>query len=350
MRRNYTHDADGSRRIVLADLAAHLGLSKSTVSRVLSQVPASKSIPLETQQRVIAAAHAFNYEPNLLARSLPQGKTLMVGVVLPCLTEAYCAQILGGIEDALAKKGYACIVFQHLRASSTLEVLKARSKQRGVDGLITISTALSWVPHVPMVTISWPGKLPVACNIQLDHALVARLGLEHLIAMGHRRIAVIQGQDESSDAQRRAKAIKQQSYSLGVPIPDSLMEKLVGDEPSIEPGYAATKRLLAKGATFTALFAFNDYSAIGSIKAFRESGLSVPKDISVIGVDDVQPTGYHDPSLTTVRQPLVDMGRDAATILLESLKKPRNLGDPRTVLISPNLVVRSSTSHPYATG
>ena len=299
---------------------------------------------------MIAAAHAFNYEPNLLARSLYQGKTLTVGVVLPCLTEAYCAQILGGIEDALAKKGYACVVFQHRRSPSTLEELKIRSKQRGVDGLITISTALGWVPHVPMVTISCPGKLPVACNVQLDHALVARLGLEHLIAMGHRHIAVIQGQDESSDAQRRAKAIKQQSFSLGVPIPDSLIEKLCNDEPSIEPGYAATKRLLAKATDFTAIFAFNDYSAIGAIKAFREAGLSVPQDVSVVGVDDIQPAGYHDPSLTTVRQPLADMGRDAASILLESLKKPRYPTDPRTVLISPTLVERSSTSHLYATG
>lgn len=332
-------------RVSLADLAAHLGLSKSTVSRVLSKVPAAKSIPAATQQRVIAAAKELDYEPNLIARLFQQGKTLNVGVVLPCLTEAYSAQILGGIEDALGEATYTCAVFQHHRDSLTLDGLQATSRQRDVDGLITISTALTWVPIVPMVTISWPGKLPLACNVQLDHVQVARLGLKHLMSKGHRRIALIQGQDESSDAQTRATAIRREASSLGITIPDVLVEKLRDDEPSVEPGYAATKRLLASGSHFTALFAFNDYTAIGSVKALREASLNVPKDVSVIGVDDVQPAAYHDPALTTLRQPLSDMGRKAAGLLLELLTKKVCLTEAQTILVAPTLVERTSTAH-----
>jgi DNA-binding LacI/PurR family transcriptional regulator len=334
-----------SQRVTLADLAAHLKLSKSTDSRVLSQVPAVRSIPLETQQRVIDAARRFNYEANLLARFLQLGKTLNVGVVLPCLTEAYSAQILGGVQDGLGKASYTCVVFQHHRDPSTLDGLEATTRQRNVDGLISISTALTWVPLIPMVTVSWPGKLPLAYNLQLDHVRVARLGLKHLVSKGHRFIALIEGQNESSDAQSRARAIRQEASSLGIDIPDVLVEKLRDAEPLIEPGYAATKRLLASGLTLSAIFAFNDYTAIGSIKSLREAGLRVPKDVSVIGVDNVQPAGYHDPALTTLAQPLPGMGRKAAGLLLELLARRVCLNQPQTVLVRPTLIERASTAH-----
>jgi LacI family transcriptional regulator len=154
---------------------------------------------------------------------------------------------------------------------------------------------------------------------------------------------VIIGQAFSSDTEVRWSAIRGAAIKHGIPIDPTLTTQLKGDSPSPELGYAAAKTLLSCGKKFTALFAFNDISAIGAIRAFEESGLRVPADISVLGFDDIYAAEFHNPALTTIRQPLFEMGRLAAETLLANLKSDISDCSPMVLTAEPELVVRRST-------
>jgi DNA-binding LacI/PurR family transcriptional regulator len=185
-------------------------------------------------------------------------------------------------------------------------------------------------------------------SIEVNHPRAARLGIEHLAALGHRRIAVIKGQAFSSDTETRWRAIRAAAAAAGVPIKPPLVVQLHGDIPTPELGYRVTHELLSRGEPFTAVFAFNDIAAFGAIRALRERGLQVPQDVSVVGFDDIQTAAYHTPRLTTVRQPLREMGEMAASILLKRIAESpsRSADRQRVVMVEPELVIRESTSRP----
>ena len=184
----------------------------------------------------------------------------------------------------------------------------------------------------------------------IDHDRAARLALTHLKELGHRRIALFRGQPGSSDTADRSRAIFAAAASLGVEIPPELTLQLSGENEDVvfapdaayQEGYAYAQKLLGRRANFTALFAFDDASAIGAIRAFLDAGLRVPEDVSVVGFDDIQNAAYHNPRLTTVRQPLREMGRIAASVLLERINAPER-SDGSFVIVDPELIVRDST-------
>jgi LacI family transcriptional regulator len=178
----------------------------------------------------------------------------------------------------------------------------------------------------------------------LNHQHAAELGIGHLYNLGHRRIAVIKGQEFSSDTVIRFDTICEALSKRGIPIDTRLTIQLQGDSPSPEVGYSALKTLLATGEKFTAVFAFNDISAIGAIRALEEMGLRVPADVSVLGFDDIYAAAFHNPALTTIRQPLFEMGSLAATTLLSRLTEGKNATIPEVLSVEPTLVVRSSTA------
>ncbi len=323
----------------LATLAAHLGLSQAAISRVLNGVPAAQSIPPVTQQRIFAAAHEFNYRPNVLARSLRRGHSMTIGVLVPEISEGYATLVLAGLEKGLLEAGYAFFLCSHHHQAEVVGRSQTMLVERAVDGLVAIDTALVHHGQLPTVTVSCPEGTEGTVDIVLDHRRGAELAMEHLHALGHRRIAVIKGQRFSSDTERRWGAIREAAASLGLTL-DSVA-CLEGDAPTHEPGYEATRRLLAAAPPFTALFAFNDVSAIGAIRALREAGLQVPRDISVVGFDDVQSAAFQNPALTTVRQPLHTMGLLAAQQIVRSITG----GDPsrEPLVVEPELIVREST-------
>ena len=174
----------------------------------------------------------------------------------------------------------------------------------------------------------------------LDHHLAARLALEHLAGLGHRKIAFIKGQPYSSDSETRWNAIRQVAPTLGIEVRSELTVQLDIDTFSPRVGYPVAQKLLARTTDFTALFAYNDLSAIGAIRAIREKGLRVPEDISVVGFDDINSAAFQNPGLTTVRQPLGAMATKAVRILIQRL----NGGDdPKEVSVEPEFIVREST-------
>jgi DNA-binding LacI/PurR family transcriptional regulator len=194
-----------------------------------------------------------------------------------------------------------------------------------------------------VVNISGHRDVEGVTNVILNHEHAAGLGIGHLHDLGHRRIAVIKGQEFSADTSIRWTTIEAAAEQRGIPIEPRLVAQLEGDMRSPEVGYVATQKLLATGEKFSALFAFNDVSAIGAIRALEEAGLHVPSDISVLGFDDIYAAQFHNPALTTIRQPLFEMGRLAATTVLDRLVDPE--ADPVPVLsVEPTLVVRESTA------
>ena len=180
-------------------------------------------------------------------------------------------------------------------------------------------------------------------NIVLNHERAAFVALEHLAGLGHKRIAFIKGQAFSSDTAVRWRAIRAGAQRIGLAVDTALVTQLEGDDPSPDLGYHTTRRLLESGREFTALFAFNDISAIGAIRALREAGRRVPEDVSVVGFDDIQSAEFQNPGLTTVRQPLRRMGELAAQNLLKRVEQRNGTGYPRTVSVDPELIVRGTT-------
>jgi LacI family transcriptional regulator len=222
-----------------------------------------------------------------------------------------------------------------------LEEYPQMLRQRSVEGFIVIDTALEKPLPLPTVVISGHRNHEGITNIVLNHDRAAHLALEHLVQLGHERIAFIQGQPYSADSETRWKAIERAAESLGLDIQEELIVQLEIDTFSPYVGYPVVRRLLQRTHDFTALFAYNDLSAIGALRALRDSGLRVPEDVSVVGFDDINSAAFQIPSLTTIRQPLDKMGAIAGEILLQRIQGGAN---PVEIMVDPELVIRESTA------
>jgi len=330
--------------VSLKALAEHLGLSPATVSLVINRSPSAKSIPARTQERVRAAARELNYRPNFMARSLRKQRSFTIGVVVPEISEGYASLVMSGIEDHLLQEGYFYFVVSHRHRSDLLEEYPRILHARAVEGLIAVDTICQEGAPVPLVTVSGHREVPGVTNIVLNHEHAAIIALEHLYQLGHRKIAFIKGQEFSSDTAVRWKAITDAGNRLGLAICERLTAQLHGDSASPGLGYEVTRQLLARQEPFTALFAFNDISAIGAIRALREAGLRVSEDVSVVGFDDIHSAAFQNPALTTVRQPLREMGVLAAETLLRRINAPARSPYPKIITVEPELIVRASTA------
>ncbi|HEY6403422.1 MAG TPA: LacI family DNA-binding transcriptional regulator, partial [Blastocatellia bacterium] len=189
--------------VSLKKLAAHLGLSPTTLSLVLNDSPLASAIPQETKDRILVAAREFNYRPNFIARSLRSARTFTLGVLTPEISGGYASEVLGGIEEHLLKEGYFYFVASHHHRQELLKQYAQLLVERRVEGLIAVDTPHFARPASPTVCVSGHEKAPGVTNITLDHERAAVLGLGHLIELGHRRIAAIKGQDFSSDTSVR---------------------------------------------------------------------------------------------------------------------------------------------------
>jgi LacI family transcriptional regulator len=331
----------GERPVSLKILADYLGLCPATVSVVLNNVP-GRSIPAETRERVRAAARKFNYQPSLLARSLRKRRTFTVGVLVPELSDGYHTMVMSGIGDHLMREGYFYFSAHHRHKPDMIEEYPRLLLGRGAEGLITIDTALAHALPVPVVAVAGHRRIPGVTNVVLDHKRAAELSLRHLHQLGHRQIAFMRGQPFSADSDDRWKSIVSVARELGLEIRVDLTIKLERDLTSPELGYPVVQELLQKQRRFTAIVSFNDIAAIGAIRALRDANLRVPEDVSVIGFDDIQVAAYHNPRLTTIRQPLRDMGETAARILLQRLQGFKDY--PEEFAVPPELIARETTA------
>lgn len=327
------------RPVSLKMLAEHLDLSPATVSFVLNNAP-NRSIPETTRERVRAAARQFNYQPSLVARLLQGKRSQTIGILLPELGEGYHAQVLAGAADVLMREGYFFFTAHHRHRKDLVDEYPRLLQQRGVEGILAIDTHLEAVVNSPTVTVAAHKSLPGVSNILLDHDRAAELALGHLVREGHTRIAFMRGPELSSDSASRWRSLVRVARLLKIPMPESHIIRLES-LTTPELGYPGVQQLLMRHRNFSAVLCFNDISAIGAIRALHDGGLDVPGDVSVVGFDDLSVASYFVPSLTTVRQPLAQMGATAATLLL---KKIRGEHTDTVVKIEPELVLRESSA------
>ncbi len=293
--------------VTLKAVAQHLGLTPGTVSAVLNNSAASRSIPDRTRNRIMQAARELNYRPNFMARSLRVQRTYTIGVILEEIGDGYGSMVVSGVEEYIREKNYFFLTVAHRHDHELLQ---------------TYSQML--------------------IAIILDHRQAALLALQHLKQLGHEQIAFLRGQPQSADSEVRWNAICEVAEELGIEINAERVVQLQGLDSTPEIGYPFGKELLARRVPFTALFAYNDISAIGAIRAFQEAGLRIPEDVSVVGFDDIVSAAFCIPSLTTVRQPLKKMGRIAAETLLARIE---DTGEVQSeIAVEPELVVRKSTA------
>jgi DNA-binding LacI/PurR family transcriptional regulator len=328
--------------VTLKAVAQHLGLTPGTVSAVLNDSPSARSIPQETKNRIRAAAKELNYRPNFFARTLRNKRTYTIGVIAEEIGDSYSSPIISGIEQFLRQRDYFFLTVVHRHDMALLSRYAQLLSERGVEGIITVDTTVQDAPMLPTVAIAGHKRMKGVTNIVLDHEKAALLALSHLKELHHQRIAFMKGNPVSSDSKDRWEAICRVAAQLGIDIDPDLTIQIDADDPTPRLGYPFAKELLSRQKPFTALFAYNDISAIGAIRAIQEKGLRVPQDISVMGFDDIPGAAFYSPSLTTVRQPLNRMGEVAAQSLLDRIEGKRDY--PAEIAIEPEFVVRESTA------
>lgn len=320
-------------------------VSVATVSRVLNgTVPVAEG----TKQRVLEAVQELNYQPNTFARSLVTNRSGGIGVVVNEVSSPFYSGIVQGIEEVVEAHGMHLVVSSgHAREKLEYEAVEFL-RQRRCDALILQLEAASdydllrWASEdIPLIIVGRHlEELDERC-IYLDNFTGGYLATKHLIEHGHRRVAHITGWMAIKDARDRLEGYRRALDEAGIPFDESLIVE--GDFVELG-GQRAMKRLLERRRDFTALLAANDQTAAGALHTLREAGLRVPEDISLIGYDDVLFARYLTPALTTIRQPLADMGRAAAKLALAAL----DADDAKEVKrkFDPELVERESVTSP----
>ena len=333
--------------VTLKAVAQYVGLTPGTVSAVLNDAPSARSIPQDTKKRIHAAAKELNYRPNFFARTLRNKRTYTIGVIAEEIGDSYGSAIISGIEQHLRKHGYFFLTVAHRHDPELLSQYSHMLSERGVEGIITVDTTVHETPSLPTVAVAGHKKVNGVTNVILDHHSAAVLALTYLKELSHERIAFMKGNPLSSDSKDRWDAICEVAAQIGMKIDNELVVQIETEDATPMLGYPVTKQLLARGKPFTALFAYNDISAIGAIRVLQEQGLRVPQDVSVMGFDDIPGAAFYTPSLTTVRQPLNRMGEVAAQSLLERIEGKKEY--PSEIAIEPELVVRESTTRASGT-
>jgi LacI family transcriptional regulator len=268
-------------------------------------------------------------------------RTLTIGILVPELGDGYHTQVMSGIGDQLIKAGYFYFTAHHRHKPNLIEDYTRMLIGRGAQGMIAIDTHLEHPISIPVVAVAGHRKIDGVTNVLLDHARAAELVMSHLYSLGHRQIAFMRGQAFSSDSDERWNCLVSAAERLGLEIDPELIVVLDKDLQSPELGYPVVQQLLATKRPFTALVAFNDISAIGAMRALRDFNLSVPEDVSVIGFDDIKAAAYVFPRLTTINQPLEEIGRIATQSLLNRIHNTMLPQDQ--LMVEPQLVVREST-------
>lgn len=331
--------APSNRQVTLGMVASRSGVSPATVSRILNGTAVVSDEKREAVDRAIAE---LGFVPNPIARGLAGGRTLSAGVITQAIDSPFYGVALRGIEEELGRAGYfPLFVSGHWNADEEkrcIDVLRARR----VDGLIVLTgrlgdAELSAVARtLPTVITGRELRAPGLYSLQFDDFEGARLATQHLLALGHRKIAFIAGDPIHPDAHERLRGYRSALESAGVRYRTALVMPGTFLEDS---GRVAVEKLFASGEAFSAIFAANDQMAFGAALALYQRGLRVPDDISLVGFDDLAGAIHAIPPLTTVQQPGLEIGRMAAASLLQLLA-----GEvPRFRLPAPRLVVRAST-------
>ena len=327
-------------RPTILDVAKRAGVSKSLVSLVMRDSP---HVSEEKRAAVLQAAEELRYRPNAVARSLVRQRSYVLGVLLSNLHNPFFADVVDGIEERALEGGYRALFNSGKRIPEREAAALETLLQLQIDGLILAGTLLDSKiisnagRSVPVVLITRTTRSPLVDSVSGNDRAGARLAVDHLVSLGHRRIAHIDGGGGAGARSRRAGYVAAVKHH-------GLEPMLVTGSYTEEGGADGVQRLLETRQNPTAIFAANDLAALGVLQALSQADRSVPEDVSLIGYDNAWLAGLQHISLTTIDQPRHQLGATAVDLLIERLDGGR--GEARHLVLSPSLVVRSTTGPP----
>lgn len=328
--------------ITIRDVAVHAQVSVSTVSHVIN---GTRHVEPETEQRVRSAIEALNFRPNTLARSLRRPGTGMIGLLVPDNTNPFFAEVARVIENVGFEHGYSAILCNSdgspHKEATYVDVLLSRQ----VDGLLVISTTshiefLNRIirADVPVIVVDRDtNDLHLVDRVVVDNERGGYLAGEYLLAAGHRQIGCIKGPSTATPSALRIDGFRRALAERGIALPD---HAVVSGDFQYASGERGMTGLIARNPHLTAVFAANDLMALGAIHALQRMGKSVPEDVSVIGFDNIPQSAASYPTLTTIAQPIEQLGQTSILRLLERIRKRET--DPARIVLEPELIIRES--------
>jgi DNA-binding LacI/PurR family transcriptional regulator len=337
---NTTPEPRAARAPSIRDVARLAGVSHQTVSRVLNNHP---SLRPETKERVLRVMKEVQYRPNRAARALVTSRSRTIGVLSASSSQYGPASSIQALEQAARAEGYFVnTVNVDSGDPESIALAIGQLLDQAVEGLVVIAPqrrifeALADLKlTLPFVTMQSAGGVDDAHELSVDQITGARKATRHLLELGHRRIQHLAGPADWIEAQARVEGFQQELAAAGLEAP----APVVGDW-SAEFGYHAGRELLLRDPELSAVFSANDQMALGLVHAIREAGLDVPRDVSVVGFDDIPEAAHFWPPLTTVRQDFAELGRRCIQLLLGDLAHEDT--SPKTLI--PDLIVRESTA------
>jgi DNA-binding LacI/PurR family transcriptional regulator len=345
-------ESEKKRHPTIVDIAKLAGVAPMTVSRVVNE---SGYVSREMREKVERAVKELNYHPNGLARSLKRQRTQVVGILLPDIANPFSAELAGGIQDALVERGYSSFISTSERSTERERAALQALFDHRADGLIVATRETKagndfllrlTERDLPMVVVGRTLNHPRVDRVTADHWKGAYEAVEHLISLGHRRIGFIGVQPINGAGLLRYQGYLDALRENGLAVDEKL---IVGPAAKSGPGYstqddghAGMKKLLALKKRPTAVFARNDFTAMGAMCAARDAGLNIPDDLSIAGFDNVPLAAYTTPPLTTVHQPTKEQGSEAARLLLERIEGGAER-ERREINLDCHLVIRQST-------
>lgn len=331
----------------MSDVAKLANVSPATVSRVLCH---PELVSVETRKKVMEVINQVNYKPHLVARQFRTQETKIILVVVPDITSAFFSKVLRGIEHVAEKHGYQVILGD---TEDTVEREKEYVNlllQKQADGMVLLTARLN-KESLEEIASNYP--LVLACEyidglniptVSIDNVSSARKATEHLISLGHSKIAHITGSINVVLSRDRLRGFQQAMISHNLEVESVYIQE--GDS-SFESGYQQMLKLLALEEPPTAVFVFNDEMAMGAIKAAKDSGMIVPNDLAIIGFDNIKMSSVIEPKLTTIDQPKYEIGKKAMELLIKQISGETTY--KKQIVLKDKLIVRESTQPMHET-
>jgi DNA-binding LacI/PurR family transcriptional regulator len=328
-------------RVTIRDVAARAGVSRQTISRVIN---GSERVSAATEERVRAVIVELGYQPNAIARFMARGRTETLVCLAPNLADYTFASVIDGAEAAVRRCGYYLMSSSAPDSDTFASLIVELIGGGHAEGLLVINPFVDdryvHLPaDVPVVLIGVYAAGHATSSVSLDDPAAGRLAMEHLLALGHRRIATITGPLAEDCARERLAAYEQMMAAAGAQVAAGWVAE---GNWSAAAGFTALNQIMGSAERPTAIFAQNDQMAVGVLRAARDRGIDVPQMLSVIGIDDIPLATHFEPPLTTVHQDFAEIGRIAARLLNQALADP--LAPPEHVRLASRLVVRNSTA------
>lgn len=334
------------KKLTMKDIAKEAGVSKATVSRVINH---TKPVSAEIRQKVEKVINEYNYKPSSVARSLARSETHVIGLIIPDISNAFYSELVEGISHTAHSKGYNVFLCNTFRDHDLEIEFLNLLEEKQVDAIIlttfhTTKEQKDFIKkfHKPVVTVNrlFTGKdLPRVPNIDIDNFEAAKDAVEYLVETGHKRIGVVRAEQQDQTCIDRLEAYKCVLKKHNMPIDDHL---IVGYDFHFESGYEGMMDILENHEHPDAMFCLSDELATGAIRAIFDYGLKVPEDISVVGFDDIPLASRFMPAITTISQPIFEMGK-AATDTIYKMLTDEDTKEIKNTVLHHEMIIREST-------